>query len=254
MRRQWIARVACFLALWGLLVGSVRANGVIRDGVGAVSIGRGGTNLAFSDNAVVLLDNPAGIVGIDGSGRFDIGIDGLITDLYYADPFTADSAAIRPMGLPQFGMVRKCGDGDWAWGLTVAAPAGFGAHFNLDDPLFGRQSYTSFGALAKILPGVAVQVTDRLAVGATMGVGISSAKLDGPYFLQTGMLQGVPALVDVRANGACFVWSCGAQYELSERTKIGVAYQSESRVKLSGNAEVDVCCLRFPCRASLTPT
>ena len=201
---------------------------------------RGGTNIAFSDNAVVLLDNPAGIVGIDGSGRFDIGIDGLITDLYYADPFTADSAAIRPMGLPQFGMVRKCGDGDWAWGLTVAAPAGFGHHFNLDDPFFGRQSYTSFGALAKILPGVAVQVTDRLAVGATMGVGISSVKLDGPYFLQTGMLQGAPALVDVRANGACFVWSCGAQYELSERTKIGVAYQSESRVKASGKAEVDV--------------
>ena len=152
------------------------------------------------------------------------------------------------MGLPQFGLVRKCGDGDWAWGLTVVAPAGLSDRFNLDDPLFGRQSYTSFGALAKILPGVAVQVTDRLAVSETMGVGISGAKLDGPYFLQTGMLQGAPTLVDVRANGACFVWSCGtAEYELSDRTKIGVAYQSESRVKMSGGAgSGHVIGTRFP--------
>lgn len=240
MRRQGSVAAAWFLALSALLVGNVWANGVIRDGVGAVSIGRGGTNIAFSDNAVVLLDNPAGIVGVDGSGRFDIGLDGLITDLYYADPFTADSAAVRPMGLPYFGLIRKCGDGDWAWGLTVAAPAGFGAHFNLDDPVFGRQAYTSFGALAKILPGVAYQVNDRLSIGATLGLGFSSAKLEGPHYLQTGMLQGAPTLVDMRANGACLVWSCGAQYALSERTTIGFAYQSESRVKMSGSAEVDV--------------
>ena len=68
MRRQWIARVACFVALWGVLVGNLRANGLIRDGVGTVSIGRGGTNIAFSDNAVVLLDNPAGIVEIERVG------------------------------------------------------------------------------------------------------------------------------------------------------------------------------------------
>ena len=170
--------------------GQALANGVIRDGVGAISIGRGGTNIAFSDNTVVLLDNPAGIVGMDGCGQFHLGIDGLITDLYYSDPFTADSAAIRPMGLPEFGLVRKIGDGNWAWGLTIAAPAGFGAHFNLDDPVFGRESYTSFGALVKILPGLACQVTDRLSVGGTLGVGFSSAKLDGPFYLQTGMLQG----------------------------------------------------------------
>ena len=33
------------------------ANGLIRDGVGAVSTGRGGTNIAHSDNGAILLDN-----------------------------------------------------------------------------------------------------------------------------------------------------------------------------------------------------
>ena len=37
-------------------------DGVVRDAVGAISTARGGTNLGFTDNAAIILDNPAGMV------------------------------------------------------------------------------------------------------------------------------------------------------------------------------------------------
>lgn len=240
MNGQRIVSVVGVVLLFGLTTQAM-ANGVVRDGVGAVSTGRGGTNIAHSDNGAILLDNPAGMMGVAGRGLVDISFDGLITNLHYEDPFTADTAPIRPVALPEFGLIHKSDDGNWAFGLGVAAPAGFGAHFNLSDPVFGpNNKYSSFGALVKILPAVACQVTDRLAVGGTLGVGVSRATIHGPYWIQTGMFQGAPTVVDIKATGATFIWSVGAQYDLSERTKLGVTYQSESRVTLDGNAEVSV--------------
>jgi long-chain fatty acid transport protein len=128
----------------------------------------------------------------------------------------------------------------WAWGLAVTVPAGFGTQFELTDPVFGQQNYSSFGALTKILPGIACQVTERLSVGATLGVGVSYANIDGPFYLQTGPLAGAPALIDVQGAGAALIYSLGAQYQLTDRTVIGVSYQSESHFELRGNAHVDL--------------
>mgnify|MGYP005840399561 CR=1 FL=1 len=213
---------------------------MIRDGVGATSMGRGGANIACGDNAAVILDNPAGMLGVDGEGLFELSLDGLLLDLSYADPFTADHAAARPLGLPEIGIIRRSAEGTWAWGVGVVAPAGFGANFDLEDPVFGRQVYSSFGALAKILPAAACQLTERLSLGATLGMGISQAAFAGPFHLQTGPLRGAPTIVDVRATGASLVWSVGAQYQLTEATTLGLAYQSESRFQLDGNATVDI--------------
>jgi long-chain fatty acid transport protein len=217
------------------------ANGVIRDGIGARSMGRGGTNIAFSDNGAIILDNPAGMMGISGCGLTDISFDGLMTGLQYEDPFTSDSAPLRPLALPELGVIRKSADGYWAYGLGIAAPAGFAAHFNLSDPVFGPDNkYSSFGALAKVMPALACQITDRFAIGATLGVGISRATLHGPYYIQTGAFQGTPTIVDVKASGATMIWSLGATYQLTDRTRLGLTYQSESRVTLEGDASVDI--------------
>src|SRR5580700_4395538 len=64
----------------------VLGDGVIRDGLGALSIGRGGTNIASADNGEILLDNPAGMANVEGSGLVDLGVDVLFTDLQYANP------------------------------------------------------------------------------------------------------------------------------------------------------------------------
>src|SRR5690606_16316728 len=143
---------------------------------------------------------------------------------FYQDPNRADRSAFRPMGLPEVGLIQRSEDCVWAYGLAVAAPAGFGTHYQL-----GNDIYSSFASLAKIMPGAACQVTENLSMGASLGLGVSYAVLDGPYVLQTGPLAGARALVDIEGAGATTVWSVGLQYRLSDSTTLGVAYQSESR-------------------------
>ena len=79
----------------GVLDTCVMAEGVLRDSVGARSAGRGGTDIAFSDNGVILLDNPAGMVNIDGQGMAEIGFDFLFTDLKFSDP---DNELVQCLG------------------------------------------------------------------------------------------------------------------------------------------------------------
>lgn len=228
------------LAVGLTVIGPVLADGVVRDGVGAVSSGRGGTNLAHSDTGAVLLDNPAGLVNIEGVSLFELSNDILFTDLDYSDPENDTSSRFRASYLPTATYIRRDPDGWWAAGVGFYAPAGFSAQWHLNSPLFGRHGYKSLAALTKILPAVAVGVTDRLSVGGSLGVAISHAELESPFFLQTGALAGVPTLFDLQATGAAPAWGLGLQYQLGDCTTLGVAYTGETRFRMDGNLDAEV--------------
>ena len=231
------------LAIFALLsiAPSALADGLVRDGVGPISTGRGGTNIAHSDNGAILLDNPAGMVNTSVHGFGEIGIDAVLCDLDYSDPENPDvEGQTRLYPSPEVAYVRKSCDGCWAFGIGVFAPAGFGANYDMTNPITGPSLYKSFGMLAKVLPGVAVKVTDRLSVGATLGVGYSHVELEGPFFLQTGALMGAPTNFDLLTNGVTAVGSVGLQYQLSNRTTLGVCYTEESNFELDGTARADV--------------
>ena len=149
----------------------VVADGVECDSVEATSGGRGGTNIAQSDNGAVLLSNPAAIFNVDGDGLVEFGANGLITDLHYENPINDDTAAhTRPIALPMFSYIQKVPDSNWAFGLGVFAPAGFAAGWDLNNNVEGNQSYKSFGSLIKVLPAVSYRVLPGLTIGATLGV------------------------------------------------------------------------------------
>jgi len=237
-------RLAALLVAWGLLAlvpAIALADGVIRDGLGAISLGRGGTNIAHADNGEILLDNPAGMVNIEGERLFELSADLLMTDLHYTQPPDDSAFALfRPSGLPQLSILRKSPDGQWAVGLGAFVPAGFGAEYDLNNPIMGEHRYRSLGALVKILPGVAYRLSDRLSVGATLGVAAAHLELEGPFFLQTGLLRGAPLLLDLQATGAAPTWSTGLQYQFSENTTWGLTYTSETRFRLDGRVSADV--------------
>lgn len=242
-------RSASVLA-WCLALSSAASalgDGVVRDGVGATSTGRGGTNIAHSDNGAVLLDNPAGIVNIERSGLFEIGVDGLVTDLDYSDPENSTNAKFRPMALPELAYFRKSADGNWAAGVGVFAPAGFGAQWDMDNAIFGGDThgYKSLGALLRILPGFAYRLTDQLSIGATLGVAVSHAELEGPFFLQNPtpsppLVGGIPTRFDIQGTGAAPTWSVGMQYRVTERTTVGVTYLDETRFRFNGDLDAQV--------------
>jgi long-chain fatty acid transport protein len=229
------------LVISGVAVSSTLADGVVRDSVEAVADGRGGTNIAFSDNGGVLLANPAGILNADGCGLFEVAGDTLITDLHYSNPITPDTAAhIRPMELPTLSYFQKSENGNWGWGLGIFAPAGFAAGWDLNNPFLGSQSYKSFGSLIKILPGIAYKPTDRLSIGATLGLAYSYEELETPFFLQQGPAAGALASIKLQGWGLAPTYSFGVQYQLTDSTMLGAAYTSEDRFSLDGHMDAQV--------------
>ena len=238
MRLQLVTSV---LGIVLTLASSLLADGVMLNGISPRSLSRGGTNIGHWDNGAILHDNPAAMANIEPDGLVELGVIGLFCEFDYSDPdnpLGVSSAAFTP--LPQVSYVRRTPDGVWAWGVGVFSEAGFMEKYFMQGPppFGGTQKYESFGALAKVLPGISGRLTENLTVGGTFGVGISHVEFEGPYTLNGPTLPGVPTLMDVRGTGAAPVWSVGLQYLLTEQTTIGVTYLSASQFKLNGTTLV----------------
>jgi long-chain fatty acid transport protein len=211
-----------------------RGDGVVRDGIGAISTARGGTNLGFADNAAIILDNPGGMSNVADCGFWEVGVDTVICDLHYSDTENDVNNEVKGFPSGMFGLVRHVPDSAWSYGLGVYAPAGFSAEFDMVNPHTGPTRYKSLGALGKILPAVSCQVTDRLSIGAAIGVGIGHVELEGPFYVQTGPLAGAPTLMDLQGTDAAVVGNVGLQYALTPQTTIGVSYTEETRFIFDG--------------------
>ncbi len=221
----------------------VMADGVYRDGLGAISVGRGGTNIAFSDNGQMIMDNPAGMSNVD-STLIGVGVDMLFTDLEYADSDNSRrSGHNNPFPVGQATFITTSEDGRWGLGFGVYSQAGFGAQYDLNGPapFTGERPYKSLGAMARVLPALSYRVSDRFTVGATLGVAVSHMELEGPYFLQgPNPFAGTPLLLDMQSTGAALSWSVGMQYQLTPRTRIGLNYLGETDFNMNGNTKVDI--------------
>ena len=242
-------RILRFLFLAALCLQSLPAlsDGLVRDGVGPISTGRGGTNQAFADNAAILLDNPGSLVNVEGAGLFEIGADTCITSVDYSNPFNDVTSKIRPLPMPVLGYVHKSEDCRWAWGIGAFAPAGFGAAYgNMINPLLGSNEYKSIGGLAKVLPALSYAVNDRLSVGLSVGVAFSHVELDGPLFVQTGPFTGLPAIVELQGTGAAPTGSVGMQYRISDSTVLGASYTEQTNFDLRGGIHATLLTLGGP--------
>ncbi len=214
---------------------TLRADGLVRDGLGPISGGRGGTNQGFADNAAIILDNPAGMVNVAGNGLAEIGVDTVISVVDYSDPFNDVQSKVRPLPLPNLGYIKKSADGQWAWGIGAFVPAGFGASYGvMNEPNTGANLLRSQGGMAKLLPALSFRATERLSLGISVGIGFSYASLDGPLYLQSGALAGVPSILDMEGTGVAPVGSVGLQYRLTENTMIGATYTEQSNFWMHG--------------------
>lgn len=250
------------LSMTMLAAGPSAADGVMRDGLGAISGGRGGANLGHFDNGAVLHDNPAAMVNLRGQSLTEFSIDGLMLNLHYSEPDNGRVTSKRtPYPLPHLSMIRKSEDGLWAYGLGVFVPAGFGAEYEMVSPTVNpwepdkEYTYMTFAALSKVLPGISAKLTERLSVGGTLGVAINHVEMEAPLHIQSGWFAGTPTVMDLQGTGAALCWSVGLQYALTDRTMLGVTYMSESRFDLDGSAKVDVAGLgrsRYDLETGLT--
>lgn len=235
-----------FLMIWTsiqMMEGMGYANGVIRDSIGTISSGRGGTNIAASDNSALINDNPAGLSRMSGF-NWALTMDLLSPNITYKDPQNDKKAKNQVNPLPALAGAYKGEGSNMAFGLMVFYPAGFAAEYDLihggNLPIYGEQTYRSEASLLKVMPAVAYQVTYRLSLGAAIGPAFQSTELDMPFTFQTGSLSGTPALIDLKTNGTGYTWNLGLQYQFNEKLTFGAVYISKTAVTLKGDMDVDV--------------
>lgn len=238
----------CLLVVWacGLILSSpltpLLADGILRDGVGAISTGRGGTNLGFADNGNIILDNPGGLVNVEGAGLAEANFDIFFPDFAYSDPQNArTSASNDPFPMGQVSLIQRSSDGNYAWGIGAFSHAGFSTRYTLNGPFpfVGPQHYKSIGALLRVLPCASVAFSDNWTVGGTLGVAVSHTELEGPYFTQyPSPFLGTPTLMDLQGTGAGLSWSVGTQYSLTANTVVGASFQAETHIKADGSARL----------------
>ncbi len=138
-----------------------------------------------------------------------------------------------------FGVIKKNEDDTLAVGLGAFSPAGFGSSYGqLYEPFAGTNLTRSLGAMGKVLGAVSFRATDRLALGLSIGIGMSYASLDGPLIMQSGPLAGTTAIMDIEGTGFAPVGSVGMQYQLTERMRIGASYTEQSNFWLRGGSNI----------------
>src|SRR4051812_12571017 len=164
---------ACMLVL--LAGRPAFADGFLRDGIGPIPAGRGATNVAHADNGSVLLDNPAALANVEPAAVADLHLGQYIFAFHYADAENAGAdgtGTLLPIADAAY-LARSQANDRLGYGFGLFVPAGFGASYELHTPPAlgpGRHAYRSFAAFAKLIAGVGYRVTDRLSVGAHVGL------------------------------------------------------------------------------------
>lgn len=220
------------------------AAGVILDSIGATSAGRGGANIAHTDNGILIHDNPAALINMPAGMQLDASLEFIYPEVRYRDPQNIDHSKHEIFTLPSFSLVYKPNEeSKFAFGVGAFTPAGFSNEYHLNHTIptsFGKQLYRSEASLMKILLSASYRVNKKLSIGLSIGPTFNHLELEMPNTIQTGAFAGTALLVDLEADDIGYSYTLGIQYKFMEKTMIGLSFISESKSTLRGDAQVSL--------------
>ena len=209
------------VALGVIASATARANPLEVMGLTSRHAGQAGAGVASADDAAALYYDPAGLVAASGA-ELSIGAIGAYSKLDDADlhdrlglqlavkapvPLRGPLAGRIVVGLALHLLPHEV--------VRVIAPAP-------DQPF-----YPAFGlSRIVVLPGIAIRLTDRLALGAAVDV---LAGLTGTIDAAEGATRAIDARVDERVGTIARVIA-GGTVQLAERWRIGATYRQRFEV------------------------
>ncbi len=141
--------------------------------------------------------------------------------------------------VPNFYYIRKLNE-SWSFGLAVNAPFGLKTEYNRNWK--GRYHAIESEIIdLNVNPALAWKLNDVVSVGAGVSLNYIDAKLSNA--VDFGALIGAPGspaaegFVENEADDISYGFNFGIFAELSERTRLSVAYRSQINHKLEGNAD-----------------
>jgi len=217
----------CFTKSYG-------ANGTLADGVGAKSMGMGGAFTAVADDTSSMFHNPAGLIRQEGKTA-EAGVNLMYPRPHYNKVNNQGASSEKLVWtLPQLGFIDKNETAKFGWGIGAFTVAGLKVKYNLNNTTFGYQPYESNLILSKVVPTIAYKLTPKLSLGAGLNVGLQNFGLKLPYVIQTGVLAGTNTLVDIKTHGVGYGGIFGLLYEISDKTTVGLTYNTKMDVELHG--------------------
>jgi long-chain fatty acid transport protein len=239
-------RTAAILALYagGFATGPASAGGLIAYEVGTADVGlaSAGYNARAQDPSTILT-NPAGMTRLEGTQFLAAGqVD------YGWTEFSIGAGTSPVLGRGDGG--NAFGSDGWFFGgggflsysvspelkLGFAFTGNFGAPLDYDDTWVGRYYVQEAKLLGlSMLPSIAYQLTDQLALGASLNA------MYGSYKNQVAINNVNPAFGDGQLKLDDTAWGFGANlgllYELTPGTRLGLTWNSPIDLDFDAPAE-----------------
>lgn len=197
---------------------------------------------AVAEDASTIFFNPAGMTYIEGTqvvGAFHL----VNVNADFNDKGSSSGGAFAPLGdegpnaggfafLPNFFFMTTLTPSIKV-GVGVSAPFGLKTEYD-DDQWVGRfHADKSELKTVNINPSIAYQVNDQLSLGA----GVSFMRAEATLSRAVNFGPGGVGNVEIKGDDWGFGFNLGAIYRLTPATRIGVAYRSEVKQKLEGDAK-----------------
>ena len=228
---------------------AANANGILRNGTGAASMGLAGADVASAaDPLSAMAVNPAGLSPSRGT-ELSLGAVAGSADGTFAKTGSVGDLNSRILAAPEFAVALPLSDRRCVVGLSSSADSGMSADWAYDDPAGGLGGTTSYGfrrnrariALVRTAFGGAFHLDESLSFGANVGLLYNDNALETPYVFQSHPgLAGAKTLLDLKADGFGWNIQAGALYSPRKDLRFGLAYRNQSEVVATGTATGDV--------------
>lgn len=217
---------------------TLATNGLDLIGFGAESNAMAGADTAVARDTTALNTNPAGLIQIAGSA-FDVyGALAYGLDVRHQDGFGNDRhVSNRVIGVGGFGYARHLAGSSLRAGIGFFAQGGAGNVFSNLATAFGtRDDLSVLFRIAKLTPGIAGAVTDRLALGASAS--LVYADIREKFFPNTSFFNApdpTHSFFGFELDGAhdvAFQPKLGAMYRLNDLVTFGASYTARCALPL----------------------
>jgi long-chain fatty acid transport protein len=234
--------LGCAVTTALLSAGSASAGGLWLNEYGDFSGGRAGAGAeAGTDDAASIMHNPASSTRIKGNKLF-ASAAALIPDIKFDVDYTTprlgtgnggDAGKSAPAGSAAY--VHDFHSDKWSAGVYFLGLAGAGLDY--DNDWAGRYQGTKVDLLlASIVPTFAYRVSDRLSLGLAVQYWYSklNVHLNVPRLDQTRE----DARASINGDDTGFSFKLGSMYELTDRTRFGLIYQSKIKPEYDGDLKL----------------
>lgn len=226
---------------WVIAAGPAHAlNGLNLIAVGFEANAMGGADAGLADGPFALNANPAGLASLSGLRLDSQGLLVQAIDVSHGDAFnTSRDISNQQIYGTNLAMSYRAPDWPATFGASMVTQGGAGAVYQRLNTAFGtRDELSAIIRIAKLSVGGAIALDERLSIGVAATLYYADA--NQKVFAGTSAID--------RASGTAFFGSelhgangvspgarLGAQYRVTDALALGLAYATESDLRLTGS-------------------